>query len=108
MKEYIYVLREDMYNEWAWECGATTLISTSYNLSTILKELRKYMIFEKVDKRIIGDDIENQDFDSIIQDVKTQLVTTDCVSVNIYVDKEDYDNGKESGVLVIEKIEVKH
>ena len=29
MEEYVYVLREDMYNEWSWENGATDIICLS-------------------------------------------------------------------------------
>ena len=48
MEEYVYVLREDMYNEWAWENGATNLISVSHNLDIILKDLRKHLVMEKL------------------------------------------------------------
>lgn len=64
--EYIYVLREDMYNEWAWENGATNLISVSYNLDTILKDLKKCLIMEKQEdeKRIIGEEVNDQNTDN--------------------------------------------
>lgn len=106
--EYIYVLREDMYNEWAWECGATNLVSVSYNLDTILKDLKRCLTIEKEEskERILGEDFENQDIDTIVKNV--DLKSSNSYSINIYVDKEDYDNGKESGTLVIEKMEIKH
>lgn len=108
MEEYVYVLREDMYNEWAWENGATNLISVSHNLDTILKDLRKYLIMEKEEseERILGCDIENQNVDSIMQNVEFELSRASVSSVDIYVNEEDYDNGKESGVLIIEKMRV--
>ena len=109
MEEYVYVLREDMYNEWAWENGATNLISVSHNLDTILKDLKKHLIMEKEEdkERILGDDIENQDIDNIIQNVEFELSRASVSSVAIYVNEEDYDNGKESGVLIIEEMRVK-
>ena len=108
MEEYVYILREDMYNEWAWENGATNLISVSHNLDTILKDLRKHLVMEKEEdkERILGDDIENQDIDNIIQNVKFELSRASVSSVVIYVNEEDYDNGKESGVLIIEEMRV--
>ena len=107
--EYIYVLREDMYNMWAWENGATNLISVSYNLDTILKDLKKCLIMEKQEdeKRIIGEKVNDQNIDNIIQNASVELINSSIYSVNIYIDKEDYNNGKESGVLIIEKMRVK-
>lgn len=109
MEEYVYILREDMYNEWAWENGATNLISVSYNLDTILEDMKKHLIMEKEEdkERIIGYDIENQDIDSIIQNVEFELSRGNISSIAIYVNEEDYDNGKESGVLIIEEMRVK-
>lgn len=107
--EYIYVLREDMYHEWAWENGATNLISSSYNLDTILKDLKRYLIMEKNEdeERIIGDDINNQNIDNITYHAHETLVNSSIYSVNVYTSKGNYSNGRESGCLVIEKIEVK-
>jgi hypothetical protein len=109
MEEYVYILREDMYNEWAWENGATNLISVSHNLDTILGDMKKHLIMEKEEdkERVIGYDIENQDIDSIMQNVEFELSRASVFSVAIYVNEEDYDNGKESGVLVIEEMRVK-
>lgn len=109
MEEYVYILREDMYHEWAWENGATNLISVSHNLDTILEDMKKHLIMEKEEdkERVIGYDIENQDIDSIMQNVEFELSRGNISSVAIYVNKEDYDNGKESGVLVIEEMRVK-
>lgn len=109
MEEYVYILREDMYHEWAWENGATNLISVSHNLDTILEDLKKYLIMEKEEdeERVIGYDIENQDIDSIMQNVEFELSRANVSSIAIYVNEEDYNNGKESGVLIIEKMRVK-
>ena len=41
MEEYVYILREDMYHEWAWENGADTIISVSHKLYHILNDLSK-------------------------------------------------------------------
>ena len=106
-KDFVYILREDMYNEWSLECGATNLISVSYNLDTILEDLRKYIIFEKEEdeERIVNN--KNQDIDDILQNVKFELFKSGSSSVCIYVNEEDYDNGKESGVLVIQEMRLK-
>lgn len=107
MKEYVYILREDMYNEWAWENGATNLISVSHNLKTILEDLREHLRIEQEEERIIGEDLKNQDIDRIMKDVELELSKASETFVTIYVNEEDYDDGRESGILVIEKMRVK-
>lgn len=109
MEEYAYILREDMYHEWAWENGATNLISVSHNLDTILEDMKKHLIMEKEEdkERVIGYDIENQDIDNIMQNVEVELSRANVSSVAIYVNEEDYNNGKESGALIIEEMRVK-
>lgn len=37
----MYLLREDMYNEWSWENGATDIICLSNNTEIIEKKLQK-------------------------------------------------------------------
>lgn len=106
MKEYIYVLREDMYHEWAMENGATNLISVSYDIDTILKDLKYYLSLEKQENnaRIIGDDIENQDINKIASDIN---LDSGVCYINIYENDNCYSNGIESSCFVIERMEVK-
>lgn len=91
----LYVLRLDMYYEWAIDCGACDLIGVYDDKSKAVEELEKYINAEIKDGRrvdFLHDDIdmfENNDENSYY--------------VDIYEDDIDYDNGKNMGTFVIEK-----
>lgn len=107
MDNYIYVLRQDLYNEWAWENGATNLICVSYNIDTITDKLKTYCNYELEDdnKRVI-DDI-GVDIDTLIEEKKEKLLQgSNYISVSVYENAEEFDNGKDNGVFVIEKIKI--
>lgn len=108
MKEEIYVLRLDMYNEWAWENGASSLMCVSYDINTIIKELKKYLEYEKQeDEDRIIDDVDT-DINTTIKRVEERLIKGDSlISISIYENEYDFDNGKDNGVYVIEKMEIK-
>ena len=104
---YVYVLRRDLYNEWAWENGATNLICVSYSIDTIVDKLKKYCNYElEEDNRRIIDDI-GADIDTLIETKKEHLLQGhNCISVSIYKNEDDFDNGKDNGVFVVEKIKI--
>lgn len=91
----LYVLRLDMYHEWALECGACELIGVYDDKSKAVKDLKHFINAEIKDGRrvdFLHDDIdmfENNDENSYY--------------VDIYEDDIDYDNGKNMGTFVIEK-----
>ena len=104
---YIYVLRLDLYNEWAWENGATNLICISYNIDTIVDKLKKYCNYElEEDNRRIIDDI-GADIDILIETKKELLLQGyNCINISVYENEDDFDNGKDNGVFVVEKIKI--
>ena len=48
----MYLFREDMYNEWSWENGATDIICLSKNFKTIMKHLEQVLESYSKDNRI--------------------------------------------------------
>lgn len=106
MKKFVYVLREDMYHEWAWENGATNLIAVSDCIDTIINYLRTYLNMElsEDDERIL--DYPNAIIDDIITGAINDLENNHNVYIDVYIDEENYDNGRNHGAFVIEKREV--
>ncbi len=111
MNNYIYILREDFYGEWAIECGATELISASTNLETILQDLEKSLLIEKEQdsNRILGDDINNQNVDFLISEAKNkiELEKQDIYCIDVYIDKINCINYTNNASLIIERLELK-
>lgn len=110
MEEYVYILREDFYNEWSWECGATHLLYVSTDKYYVVDKLRECLNLElSEDKdRILENLYGKTDIDNIITDTIEILVKNgDIVNVDVYVNKDDYDNGKNSATFVIEKMGIK-
>lgn len=103
----IYVLRQDMYNEWAWENGATNLICVSYDIDIIVNKLKEYCKYEiDIDSNRIIDDPDMK-LDMLIDLIKGSLRNgSNNEYVNVYVNLDDYNNGKESGTFVIEKMKI--
>lgn len=91
----LYVLRLDMYHEWALECGACDLIGVYDNKSRAVEELKKYIDAEIKDGRHV--DYLHEDIDAFENDEQNSYY------VDIYEDDTDYDNGKSMGTFVIEK-----
>jgi hypothetical protein len=108
MKE-IYILREDLYNEWAWENGATNLIVTTYDINIVVDKLKTYCLYElesDIDNRILEE--PHITLNNLIERVKTNLEKgSNIEKVSVYESLMDYENGKDNGVFVIEKMEVK-
>ena len=67
-RNYVFILREDMYDEWAWENGATNLICVSHNMYEVVDMLREYLKMELVEdeNRIFGDYYGAREIDNII------------------------------------------
>jgi len=91
----LYVLRLDMYHEWALECGACDLIGVYDDKSRAVEELKKYINAEIKDGRRV--DYTLEDIDVFENNDENSLY------VDIYEDDCDYDNGKSMGTFVIEK-----
>ena len=101
----IYVLRQDLYNEWAWENGATNLICVSYDIDIIVDKLKQYCGYELLEDFIVDD--PDLKLDMLINLVRGSLINgSNHEHINIYVNLEDYNNGKESGTFVIEKMNI--
>lgn len=106
MKNYIYILREDFYLEWAWECGATNLICVSYDKETILKELEKVLKYElSEDNEIIFNNHDN--ITDTIKNISEDFDLHNEFSVDVYTNENNYENGMNYGTFIIEKMEVK-
>lgn len=103
----VYILRQDLYNEWAWENGATNLICVSYDIDYIVNKLKQYCEYEiDIDNNRIIDD-PDMNLDTLINLIKCSLRNgSNCEYINVYVNLDDYNNGKESGTFVIEKMNI--
>lgn len=105
MEEYVYVLREDMYNEWSWENGATDIICLSKNYKTIMNYVNDELDIQRGHDRIIE---QYKDNISLEEQIKGLADNNDSgVYIDIYENEEDYSNGKNMATLVVsyEKVE---
>ena len=105
--EKIYILRQDLYNEWAIENGATNLITATPNIKNLIEKLKKYCLYElEEDGERIIEDLDLK-LDDIIERVKNNLERgSNLEKISIYENKRDYDNGIDNAVFVIEKIDI--
>lgn len=95
----MYLFREDMYNEWSWENGATDIICLSKNYKTIMEHLEQVLENYKKDNRIIE---QYRDNISLEEQVKRLANNNDSgVYIDIYENEEDYSNGKNMATLVV-------
>lgn len=95
----MYLFREDMYNEWSWENGATDIICLSKNYKTIIEHLEQVLESYKKDNRIIE---QYRDNISLEEQIKRLAKNNDSgVYIDIYENEEDYSNGKNMATLVI-------
>lgn len=109
-RNYVFILREDMYDEWAWENGATNLICVSHNMYEVVDVLREYLKMELVEdeNRIFGDYYGTREIDNIITNtIELFCKNHQCVSVDVYTNEDNYSNGRNFGTFVIEKMEMK-
>ena len=113
-EKYIYIIREDMYKDWSWECGACELLGASENKNTAIQIFKKAILNEAsindgdnifdMDDLVYGKDISCC-LDEYIKDVDKEL-DSNPVYLDIYTSEYDYDNGSNSGTIVIEKIRI--
>lgn len=115
-KEFVYIVREDMYGEWAWECGSTTILGVARNIDNALDMFRKQIIyesrssdgdwlFELSDLIVLGKEIDDH-INKYLEDVRSRM-ENETIFLDIYTNEHNYDNGENSGTIVIEKIELK-
>ena len=97
----MYLLREDMYNEWSWENGATEIICLSNNINVIFNKLKDEIKEHKNNDRIV----EIYDYEND-EDIINALKEKKDIYIDIYEDSEDYDNGKNMATLTITYEEV--
>lgn len=114
IEKYIYIVREDMYGEWAWECGACELLGASESKNTAIQIFKRAILNEAsindgdnifdMDDLVYGENINNY-IEEYIKEISDKL-NNGSVYLDIYISKHDYDNGNNSGTLVIEKIRI--
>lgn len=101
----MYLLREDMFHEWAWENGATEIICLSNNVETIYNNLYKRIKDYESRGYIIEPKIDNVGLLKQIKDIIMQKVVKgieDCgVYIDIYTSQEDFENGKNMATLTV-------
>lgn len=91
----LYVLRLDMYHEWALECGACDLLGVFDSKKQAVEELRKCLNAEIKDGRRV--DFDEEELNAFENNDET------CIYIDIYEDDYDFENGKDMANLVIEK-----
>jgi hypothetical protein len=113
-EKIVYVLREDLYNEWAIENGASKLICVCDSLKTLEQKLKETLIeeLEEDDNRILEFSswkIGNmQSIGAMTKYVIDEFCCgRDEIRILIYENKKDYDMGKNNGEIVITKVCVK-
>lgn len=92
----LYVLRIDNYNEWSWENGACNLMGVYDTKEKALTDLLKYINIDMDEGRYL--DYTTQDWCDYKNDNERENFYID-----IYENKNDYDNGRNMGTYVIEK-----
>lgn len=91
----LYVLRLDMYYEWANDCGACDLLGVYDDKSKAVEELKNYIFAEVGDGRRV---------DYTLEDINAfENNDENSIYIDIYEDDNDYDAGKSMGTFAIEK-----
>lgn len=114
-KEFVYIVREDMYGEWAWECGSTTLLGVAKSVGNALEIFRKQLVnearcgdddwlFELNDLVVLGKEVDDH-ISKYLDDIRDR-VENETIYLDIYTNELNYDNGENSGTIVIEKMEL--
>lgn len=103
-KKYVYVLRLDMYGDWASENGACDIIGVYATLDDILEELGGYLKEELNEEHILDD--KDINITKILDECKKSVNSCDYSDTCIYADEEDFNNGYDMGDYVISKMEV--
>lgn len=103
---YVYVLRLEMYREWACENGACDLIGVYSSKETVLDKLKDLLLEEQNENHVIGihDSIINKYLDGIENDNKD---INSPIYIDIYQNLESYNNGFNEGCYVLEKVMIK-
>ena len=101
----MYLLREEMYNEWSWENGATDIICLSNNAETIEKELQERLDEYKNRNYII--EFYRDDTTLLEQIKRIKGKGTSAVYIDIYENQEDYDNGRNMATFVVSDEKIK-
>lgn len=101
----MYLLREDMYNEWSWENGATDIICLSNNAETIEKELKERLDEYKNRNYIIEFYRDDTTLLEQIKRIKNKGIS--AVYIDIYENQEDYDNGRNMATFVVSDEKIK-
>lgn len=101
----MYLLREDMYNEWSFENGATDIIMLSNNAKTIEKELQERLDEYKTKNYII--EFYRDDTTLLKQIERIKDKGTSAVYIDIYENENDYDNGKNMATYVVSYHKIK-
>lgn len=95
----LYVLRVDYYNEWAFDCGACSLIGVYDTQEEVSLQMKTMLEKEQQDGHYIEE----------LDKIKTDLYNWCKMNIgnNFYVDvydnELDYDSGKNNATYVIEK-----
>lgn len=112
-KNVVYVLREDLYNEWAWENGASNLICICDSIEKIKQKLKEQLIqeLEDDDDRILEfDDMKIGDMQNVramaTYAIDDLICGKDEIHILVYENKEEYENGKNNAEIIVSQIEI--
>lgn len=94
----LWTLRIDMYNDWAAENGACTLLGIYDKRYKAIRELEKNLNLEKEQGYIIED---NENIGDIINNINDSTSTVNYVDV--YCSKYGYERGNSCSTYVLEK-----
>jgi len=95
----LWILRIDMYNEWAAENGACTLLGIYDKRYKAIRELEKNLNIEKEQGFIIED---NESITEIINNINDDDKSTKNF-VDVYSSKYNYNSGNSCSTYVLEK-----
>lgn len=98
----IYILRLDMYHEWAWENGSCDLIGVYTDIDKLLNKLEGLLTEEENQEHILDLDVNIETYIKFLHD-RLSCSNFDKEYINIYDTQNDYDNGCDNGSYVIEK-----
>lgn len=97
MNKEVYVLTLEMYNEWAWECGACTVIGVYDDLCILEKDLRNFLNADIESGYILNN---HATIDELFDWHNENSYYN---SIDVYTSEENYQNGYNNGTYSVHK-----
>ena len=105
---YVYVLRLEMYDDWACENGACDLIGVYSDRKKAVDKLEELLLMEEEEQHVLGIYDSVKDYMDTLREIgDIYLPMTSPIYIDVYQNLESYNNGFNEGCYVLEKIMIK-